>query len=61
MAWKMEGSIGRRAMDLIRSGHCILGEVGHKDYCGNYVPSRTEVQPGTKSSVEYQKQMTANE
>ncbi len=53
----MEGSIGRSAMDLINSGQCILGEEGHKDYWGNYVPSRTDVKAGTKGSVEFQREM----
>lgn len=56
-AWLMEGHIGRQAMACIESGDCILGEVGHRDYWGNYVPSRTEVQPGTKGSVEYAERM----
>jgi hypothetical protein len=54
--WRMDGSTGRTAMALIEAGDCVLGEVGHRDYWGNYVPSRTEVQPGTKGSVEYQKE-----
>lgn len=53
MAWKLEGTVGRTAMDLIEQGLCTLGEQGHHDYWGNYVPSRHEVQPGTKGSVEY--------
>ena len=53
LAWQLEGSVGRTAMDLIEAGECILGEEGHKDYWGNYVPSRYEVVPGTKGSVEY--------
>ena len=57
MAWKMEGAVGREAMASIESGDCVLGEVGHRDYWGNYVPSRTEVQPGTKGSLEYQQTM----
>jgi len=57
MAWKMEGSIGRAAMDAITNGVCILGEKGHYDYYGNYVPSRTEVKAGTKGSVEYAQKM----
>ena len=57
MAWKLEGSVGREATRLIESGHCILGETGHKDYWGNYVPSRYEVKTGTKGSVEYQEKM----
>jgi hypothetical protein len=54
MAWKLQDSYGREAMSLIESGQCILGEVGHRDYYGNYVPSRYEVKAGTKGSVEYQ-------
>lgn len=56
-AWKMEGSVGRSAMNAIQSGECILGEQGHYDYWGNYVPSRTDVKAGTKGSIEYQKKM----
>ena len=53
MAWRLEGSVGRAAMDAIENGDCILGEVGHRDYWGNYIPSRHEVEPGTKGSIEY--------
>lgn len=52
-AWRLEGSVGRSAMECLNAGLCILGEEGHTDYWGNYVPSRTEVMPGTKGSVEY--------
>lgn len=52
-AWKLEGHVGRTAMALIESGQCVLGEEGHRDYYGGYVPSRTEVEPGSKGSVEY--------
>ncbi len=52
-AWKLEGSVGRSAMALIESGECMLGEEGHRDYYGNYVPSRHEVQAGTKGSAEF--------
>ena len=51
--WCMEGSMGRAAMDAITSGACMLGEIGHRDAYGNYIPSRHEVQPGTKGSREY--------
>ncbi len=57
MAWQLEGSFGRAAMAAIEAGVCVLGEEGHHDYWGNYVPSRTEVQAGTKGSVEYARKM----
>jgi hypothetical protein len=57
MAWRLEGSVGRAAMAAIEDGECILGEVGHHDYWGNYIPSRYEVQPGTKGSIEYAERM----
>lgn len=60
-AWQMEGSVGRAAMEAIRNGECILGTEGHYDFYGNYVPSRTEVKPGTKGSIEYQQEKTAQE
>ena len=52
-AWRLEGYVGRTAMRLIEAGVCVLGEVGHRDFWGNYVPSRYEVEPGTMGSVEY--------
>ena len=52
-AWRMEGHIGRTASRLIEDGLCILGEVGHRDYYGNYVPSRDEVEPGSEGSLQY--------
>jgi hypothetical protein len=52
-AWKLEGSIGREAMNLIEQGLCVLGKEGHTDYWGNYVPSRYEVEEGTKGSEQY--------
>jgi len=55
--WKFQGSYGRMAMDLITNGSCILGKHGNRDYYGNYIPSRTEVEPGTKGSVEFQNKM----
>ena len=57
MAWKLEGSVGRAAMDAIENGDCILGEESHRDYWGNHVPSRHEVVPGTLGSVEYAEKM----
>jgi hypothetical protein len=53
MAWKLEGHVGRQAMSLIEDGFCTLGEEAHFDYWGGRVPSKHEVQPGTKGSQEY--------
>ncbi len=52
-AWQLEGSVGRTAMSLIEDGQCMLGEESHTDYWGNRVPSRYEVQAGTKGSPEF--------
>lgn len=41
---------------LIEMGECMLGEEGHRDYWGNYVPSRHEVEAGSKGSPEYCKE-----
>ena len=49
-AWHMEGSIGRRAMELLDAGLCELGEKAFFDYWGNKVPSRFEVKAGTKGA-----------
>jgi hypothetical protein len=52
-AWRMEGHVGRTAMGMIEEGLIMLGKEGHRDYYGNYVPSRFEVQSGTKGSFAY--------
>ncbi len=52
-AWILEGSVGRSCMEAINSGAVLLGEEGHRDYWGNYVPSRHEVKAGTKGSPEF--------
>lgn len=57
LVWRLEGSAGREAMRAIEAGYCMLGEVGQKDYWGNYIPSRHEVKPGTKGSAEYARVM----
>jgi hypothetical protein len=55
--WKLQGSYGRRAMELIEAGVCMLGTKGHNDYYGNYVPSRYEVKKGTLGTPDYVKKM----
>jgi hypothetical protein len=52
-AWTMEGATGRQAMSLIEAGYVALGDDSHRDYWGNYIPSRHEVEAGTKGSAEY--------
>jgi hypothetical protein len=59
--WRMEGAMGRQAMAMIERGLCVLGATDHTDYYGNHVPSRTQVQAGTKGSVEYANQQRAAE
>jgi hypothetical protein len=51
--WTMDGSTGRYAMELLKGGFCMLGETGHQNAYGGYVPSRYEVKPGTLGSREY--------
>lgn len=53
MAWSFQGSYGRSMMDAIDAGRCVLGAKPARDYWGNRIPSRDEVQPGTKGSAEY--------
>lgn len=52
-SWSFQGSYGRTMMDAISAGYCVLGRSDFKDYYGNHIPSRDQVQPGTKGSVEY--------
>jgi hypothetical protein len=57
LAWRLEGAVGRAAMDAIRSGACVLGKEPFTDYWGNRIPSRYEVEPGTKGSEDYAKML----
>ena len=51
--WGLQGSYGRTMMDAIRSGYCLLGNNTARDYYGNTIPSRTQVQEGTKGSYDF--------
>lgn len=51
-AWKMEGFIGRSAMDALKSGACMLPLVSHRDFWGNLVPSRRMVKAGSTGSFQ---------
>lgn len=46
-AWNLEGSVGRAAMDALRSGACMLPKKPLRDYYGNRIPSRDELSPGS--------------
>jgi hypothetical protein len=51
--WGLQGSYGRTMMDAIKSGRCMLGTKSARDYYGNNIPSRNDVQPGTKGSKDF--------
>lgn len=50
MAWHMEGSYGRMAMDALRSGACMLPTSSRRDAFGNTIPSRYQVAEGSTGS-----------
>lgn len=52
-AWRLQGSMGRSMMGAIEGGSCMLGLKPTADYYGNRIPSRFEVQDGTKGSRGY--------
>jgi hypothetical protein len=47
--WRMEGWYGRRAMELLECGACILSEERHTDFYGTLIPSRNDVKGGDGS------------
>ena len=55
MAWKLEGSIGRCAMDYLKAGVCMLPKIKCVDAYGNIVPSRDSVEKGTTGSYQNSK------
>ena len=55
LAWKLEGSVGRYAMDLLEAGVCMLPKKAKIDYYGNRVPSRDELKEGTKGTYQNSK------
>ena len=40
-------------MDAIEAGVCLLGKSRARDYYGNTIPSRDDVEAGTKGSYDY--------
>ena len=51
--WGLQGSYGRTMMDAISAGLCLLGHNDARDYYGNHIPSRDQVQAGTKGSFDF--------
>lgn len=52
-AWSMQGSYGRSMMQAIESGECMLALQDTKDAYSNHIPSRDQVQAGTKGSRQF--------
>ena len=51
-SWALQGSYGRTMMAAIDAGYCVLGRKEFRDYWGNGIPSRDQVQAGTKGSAD---------
>lgn len=51
--WSLQGSYGRTMMAAIESGAAMLGTKDARDYYGNHIPSRSQVQEGTKGSRQF--------
>ena len=51
--WGLQGSYGRTMMEAISAGYCLLGRNDARDYYGNHIPSRDQVQAGTKGSYDF--------
>jgi hypothetical protein len=52
-AWRLQGAYGRAMMRAIEAGACLLGPAAVADAYGNPIPSRHEVEPGTKGSRDF--------
>jgi hypothetical protein len=59
--WLMQGSMGRAMMEAIEIGRCCLGRAATHDYYGNRIPSRDEVQDGTKGSLGFVRERCGEE
>lgn len=51
--WHLQGSMGRAAMDAIKSGKCLVGREARKDFYGNVVPGRDMLEQGTKGTRDF--------
>lgn len=59
--WGLQGSYGRTMMEAVKGGYCLLGHIQARDYYGNTIPSRDDVEEGTKGSYEYVVRMQGQE
>lgn len=59
--WGLQGSFGRAMMEAITQGCCMLGKESARDYYGNYIPSRDEVEPGSRGSPEFVEECRGSE
>ena len=59
--WSLQGSYGRTMMQAIEAGICMLGTQRARDYWGNFIPARTDVQDGTKGSASFVEQQSGAE
>ena len=57
--WQSESELGHAIVTALDDGTCVLGPVPHRDYHGNVVPARKDVEPGTKGSLEYANRLRA--
>lgn len=53
MAWRLEGAIGRACMAALKAGYIMCGTEAKRDYYGNVVPSRYDLQAGTFGTLDY--------
>ena len=51
--WSLQGSYGRTMMGAVEAGYCLLGKSAARDYYGNTIPGRDDVQAGTKGSYKF--------
>lgn len=51
MVWNLEGCVGRSAMDMLKSGACMLPVEQHEDYYGHIIPSRNQLEEGTTGTL----------
>lgn len=51
--WQLHSAWGRQARDLIDSGWCVLSDHETRDYYGNGIPSRHQLQEGAPGTLAY--------